>query len=251
MNDNGWIKLHRGLSEHWIWKDPVKLKWWIDILMSVNHEPCKVNIGVQLYDCGVGQSVMSLASWAERWGVCKDAARNYLRLLEQDHMITLENLTKTTRITVCKYVDYQVTLHDGQTQDKRKTNARPTQTRNNKENNIKESLEELPIEVSPKPKTKKSKEPKEVPAWKTDFDVYKQETLNAFRDLFKDPEFIGTISTNYPKADIRKSLNLAFVSYWGTEEGWAQKKKRKDTAVINWKSTMLKNFSKNIVNRSE
>lgn len=109
---DGWIKIYRTLREHWIWSDPVKLKWWIDILLTVNHAATKVNIGYQLYDCGRGQSVQSIGSWAKQWGTSKDTARNFLTLLEKDGMITREPLGKTTRLTVCNYESYQYGLHD-------------------------------------------------------------------------------------------------------------------------------------------
>jgi hypothetical protein len=68
---NGWISLHRKIQNHWIWEDPLKLKWWIDILLTVNHSDGEINIGLQLFDCKRGQSVMSLSSWAKRWGYPK------------------------------------------------------------------------------------------------------------------------------------------------------------------------------------
>lgn len=132
----GWIKIHRGISSHWIWKDSDKLKWWLDILLQVNHAPNKVNIGNQLFECGRGQSVMSLGTWANRWGVSKDKARNFLVLLEKDGMISHESLGKTTRITVCNYGNYQDGLHDSQTQDQRPNNdsQTPSHTNNNDNN---------------------------------------------------------------------------------------------------------------------
>jgi hypothetical protein len=128
----GWIKLHRKVIDHWIYKDPLKFHWWIDILLMVNHEDNKVNIGFELFDCKRGQSIMSLKNWADRWNINKDTARNFLKLLEKDGMIIHENLSKTTRLTVCNYEDYQVNLHDKQTTNKRQTNARQTQSDPNK-----------------------------------------------------------------------------------------------------------------------
>lgn len=140
---SGWIKIHRQLTEHWIWKDPDKLKWWLDILLTVNHTDAKVNIGLQLFDCKRGQSIMSLSNWAARWGVSKDKARNFLVLLEKDGMILHESLGKTTRITICNYDSYQGNLHDNQTITKRKATAKSPQSHTNKnekknknENNI-------------------------------------------------------------------------------------------------------------------
>lgn len=121
----GYICVFRSIKNHWIWKNPEKLKWWLDILLSVNYsiEIQKINIGNKLYECGRAQSIKSLSNWANEWGVSKDTARNFISLLVKDGMISLENLTKTTRITVCNYDSYQVVLHDEQTQTKRKPNA--------------------------------------------------------------------------------------------------------------------------------
>ena len=150
----GWIRLSRKIQEHWIWKDPVKLKWWIDILVTVNHSDTKVNIGMELYECKRGQSVMSLSNWAKRWGASKDSTRNFLNLLQKDGMILHENLVKTTRITVCNYDSYQTDLHDKQTTSKRKPNASRTQAErdtdtNNNDKNDKNDDNEKPITDKP------------------------------------------------------------------------------------------------------
>lgn len=120
---DGFIFLHRSIKEHWIWQDSAKLRCWIDLLISVNHAPAKVNIGLQLYDCQEGQTIKSLSSLAKDWGVSKDAARNFLTLLKSDGMIETENIGKSTRITICNWANYQRVLHDSQTQDKREPNA--------------------------------------------------------------------------------------------------------------------------------
>ena len=144
----GWISLYRSIKEHWIWDNPIKFQWWIDILLSVNHTPKKVNIGNDLILCEKGQSIASLQTWGKRWNVSKDTVRNFLKLLENDKMITLENLKKTTRITVCKYDSYQKGLHVKQTTSKRKPNTNQTQTdpnnnENNENNGNKENKKEL------------------------------------------------------------------------------------------------------------
>ncbi|MEI8087159.1 MAG: hypothetical protein WCG93_13195 [Paludibacter sp.] len=138
---DGWIKLHRQIRDNWIWKDPVKFQWWIDILMMVNHADKKVNIGFELYECKRGQSILSLKSWGERWGVSKDTVRNFFVLLSKDNMIICENLQKSTRITICNYDAYQGDLHTEQTQSKRLTNAKQTQAHPNKnDKNEKEQI---------------------------------------------------------------------------------------------------------------
>ncbi len=130
----GWIKLHRPIRDHWIWGDATKLKWWLDIVMEVNHAPAKVNIGYNLIECDRGQTVRSLQGWAERWNVSKDSARHFLRLLAKDKMIVLESLNITTRITVCNYDIYNEPTHESQTEAKRKPNGSQTEADPNKNN---------------------------------------------------------------------------------------------------------------------
>lgn len=142
MKEQGWISIYRSIRDHWIWQDPVKFQWWIDILLTVNHEDSKVNIGMQIIDCKRGQSVMSLLNWGKRWGVSKHAVHNFFTLLKNDNMITTENLTKSTRITVCNYDTYQEVLHATGTLRKRKGNATGTLgDTNNNDNNDNKGIE--------------------------------------------------------------------------------------------------------------
>jgi hypothetical protein len=139
-NREGWISIHRAIQDNWIWKDGNKLKWWLDILLTVNTNTAKVNIGNEIYDCKRGESLLSIQSWANRWGVSKDTARNFLNLLEKDNMITRVNLGKTTRLTVCKYDSYQQPLHVKPT-----TAVRSLYTNNKEDKENKESIGEKPI----------------------------------------------------------------------------------------------------------
>ena len=149
----GWIKIERDIIYHWIWTDPVKLKWWLDLLLMVNHSDTVVNLGFQLLVCSRGQSVMSLKSWAERWGVSKDSVRNYFVLLCKDKMISTENLKITTRITICNYDTYQGDLHDLQTLTKRKVTCKtlPTHPNKNVENEEDKKLQEENIHTFENP----------------------------------------------------------------------------------------------------
>ena len=146
---SGWIRLYRSIKKHWIWQDPIKFQWWIDILLSVNHSGKKVNIGYDIFDCEPGQSIKSLKNWADEWNVSKDTVRNFFTLLKKDRMIIAENLKKTTRITVCNYDDYQSSLHAKQTRSKREANAKQTQGYPNKndkkEKNVNNEEEIIPV----------------------------------------------------------------------------------------------------------
>jgi hypothetical protein len=122
--NSGFILVHRRMRDHWIWEDPVKLKWWLDILMECNHEGKSVNIGFQLIDCNRGQTINSLLTWSKRWRVDISTVRRFFKLCETDNMIVTENLLKTTRLTVCNYDSYNDPKQAKQTQSNSKTNAK-------------------------------------------------------------------------------------------------------------------------------
>jgi hypothetical protein len=139
---SGWIKIHRQLSDHWIWSKPEYLKWWIDILMSANIESKKVLIKGQLLEVNRGEVIYSYETWANRWKINKSKVLRFLKMLEKDSMIVLKSETITTRITICKYDTYQGERNDSETQVKRNWNASETQVKPTKE------VKELKNEIS-------------------------------------------------------------------------------------------------------
>ena len=143
----GWIKINRSIMEHWIWKDPIKLKWWLDILMTVNFKDAKILIGNHVVECKRGQSLLSLQSWADRWKVDKSKVRRFFILLQNENIIETESVQKTTRLTVLNYDSYQSNRNDDETMMKRKRNDDETIA--------------TPIEES-KQEIKKNKESKEL-----------------------------------------------------------------------------------------
>lgn len=138
----GYIMLFRSLQNHWIWNDAEKLKWWIDILLSVNWQDKKMPERYKLVDCKRGQTINSLDNWSKRWGVDKSTVRRFLKMLENDSMIVTENLQFTTRITVCNYDSYNNSRHTKQLQSKRNTTLVETERNaNNKDNNTNNSID--------------------------------------------------------------------------------------------------------------
>jgi DNA-binding transcriptional regulator YhcF (GntR family) len=129
---SGWIKLHRGIKNHWIYTEKrkfSKFEAWTDILLSVNHAQAKTIIKGKLITIERGESILSLDSWGMKWGWNKSAVNRFFDLLKKDGMIMLQNETVTTRLTVCNYASYQDERNAHETQTKRKRNASETQTK--------------------------------------------------------------------------------------------------------------------------
>jgi hypothetical protein len=144
----GWISLYRSIKDHWVWSDPIKLKWWLSVLFEVNHTDNKVAIGYNVIECKRGQSLKSLRTWATEFECGTKAATKFFDMLEKDGMITRETIGKgkhsTTLLTVCNYDTYQSKKVDKETLDatqgKRKGDTKETQGKrkghtNNNDNN--------------------------------------------------------------------------------------------------------------------
>ncbi|QPB56361.1 DnaD domain protein [Lacticaseibacillus paracasei] len=110
MADGGWIKLYRSIRSNWIWANGNEryAKWWMDLIMMVNHEPRKVLVNGNLITIGVGQRLTSIKKLSETWGTTRRTVDRFLSLLEQDKMIEVQKTkTKGTTIKVLHYADYQ------------------------------------------------------------------------------------------------------------------------------------------------
>jgi len=135
----GWILLHRKCLDHWLYNEnrpKTRREAWEDMLLLANHSGTKIPIGNELIDCKRGQSIRSLESWAKHFKWTKSKVKRFFDLLVKDNMIETENLHKTTRITICKYDDYQNVRNRDETQNFENRNTGETDLNpNNKEKN--------------------------------------------------------------------------------------------------------------------
>src|SRR5210317_2255507 len=99
MYSKGFIKIERKLSEHWIFQDSEKLKWWLILLLEVNYLPGKVMIGNNLIQIDKGQSAKSLRSWAKLLNTGTKSVVSFFDLLESDKMLKRETVGKGKQST--------------------------------------------------------------------------------------------------------------------------------------------------------
>ena len=78
--------------------------------------------------------------------------------------------------------------------------------------------------------------------WKDDFDIYKENVRNGYREIIEDEAWFKKQSEFYPNVNILKSIEKSCVNFWITEAGWKNKKKAK-TETINWKLTFANAIS--------
>jgi len=141
---SGWIKVHRKVQDHWIFKEQrefSRFEAWLDLLLCANHSEQQVIIQGVIYTVKQGESLHSLETWAKRWNWSKSKVKRFFDTLTKELMIVTTNETKTTRVTICNYASYQVERNADDTQTKRRRNADETQTEPNKnEENEKNDL---------------------------------------------------------------------------------------------------------------
>jgi len=82
-----------------------------------------------------------------------------------------------------------------------------------------------------------------IKTWRNDFKTYYEELISECKKLKDDKEWLSDRQKYHSNLDIFLSLNKAVKDYWGTEEGWKQKKKDRKTIKINWKLTMANALS--------
>ena len=129
MSDNGWIAIHRKIRENWIWKDPEKLRAWLDILLMVNHEEKTIPYNGKMITIYPGQRLTSIYQLADRWGWSKHRVYRFLTLLKADKMCTTDGTTGGTIITVVNWGFYQTKRNtDGTTNGTTGDTTNGTQT---------------------------------------------------------------------------------------------------------------------------
>lgn len=104
----GWIKLYRDITEHWVFRDPLLLKIWIDILFMANHESKKIPLNNQLIEIHRGQFWTSVRKLSARWNIDTKTTAKKLKLLQSDGMIYVDSRKGYgTLVTVQNYGVYQ------------------------------------------------------------------------------------------------------------------------------------------------
>lgn len=105
----GFIPLYRSIQDHWLWNnnEPFsKGQAWIDLLLSVNHEEKKIMINNTMVTIKPGQRWTSLRTLAATWNWSKDRVSRYIKLLKSDGMITTDETSCGTLLTIVNWESY-------------------------------------------------------------------------------------------------------------------------------------------------
>ena len=150
---SGWIKLHRGIFDHWIASDPECLCVWLRMLTDANFEDKKHLFNGALIEIKRGQIIFGLEAWSAKTGVTISKLRRLLDMLEKDRMIDRQKTNKYSLISILNYSLYQ----DDDRQNASKTQADDKQTATPKElKNIRSKEVNTLVDSSESPSQQKS-----------------------------------------------------------------------------------------------
>lgn len=130
---DGWVKLHRSITENWVWNDKPfsKGQAWIDLIIMANHKDNKFPLGDKVVTVERGSLITSEIKLMERWGWSKSKVRLFLNQLQNDGMIVKKSDRKKTTINIVNYGTYQETeTTEKPVKDHKKTTDRPLKDTN-------------------------------------------------------------------------------------------------------------------------
>lgn len=157
----GWIKLHRSIKDHWIYKEKrkfSKFEAWVDLILLVNHKDNNFVLGNEVMECKRGMHITSKKELSLRWNWSITKVTGFLNLLQNDKMISYISDTKKTLISIENYDLYQghSKIEKKQMKNERKTNENQKKTNKNEKNEKNEKEIYMPIVEYLNKKTGKS-----------------------------------------------------------------------------------------------
>ena len=224
----GYVKLWRKSTDSKIFSDGLSaFGFWCWLLVKANHK--------EGWFCGVkvepGQIATSYGSIADSTGASVKQCRNWLEKLVENNMIKKENwANRFTIITICNWPTYQYKdVTTGQTEGTTEgtTEGKPRANQGQQSKNG------------------KNEENEKNNTWRENFALYLELVEKAKEDLLKDNKEIAKQEGYYHNVDIKMSIEKSVSNYWGTDEGWKNKKSKRSEP--NMKRTLINAIEKSRV----
>lgn len=112
---SGFVLMHRGVRDHWIWDAPHSpYQAFSDLIFSANWCDITANVDGKLRTISRGQLIVSEVKLGQSWKWSRGKVARLFKLLIQDKMIEVERLSKGSLVTILNYEKYQSRTADGQ-----------------------------------------------------------------------------------------------------------------------------------------
>jgi len=139
--NNGWIKLHRKLTEKGYYNKSHYVHLWVHLLLKANHKEKEFMWNKQLIMIKEGQLLTGRKELSKETGIPETTIERILEMLESEQQIGQQKTQKFRVITILNWKEYQQA--DIKTDNKRTTDGQQMDTNKNDKNdknekNIKE-----------------------------------------------------------------------------------------------------------------
>jgi predicted transcriptional regulator len=164
MNEGGWIKLHRQITEKGYYTDSAFIHLWVHLLIKANHKEKEFLFNGKLQICERGQLITGIHALARETGIHRSKVERILRVLESEKKIEKQANNKFSLITILNYENYQESEKQKEkpARNQREASEKPARTNKN-EKNIKNEKKENAGTPAGARKRKKQKEKLEAP----------------------------------------------------------------------------------------
>ncbi len=108
MEDETWIKLYRKILKSPIWENEKALKVWVWCLVKATHKEREQLVGKTIVYLKKGQFVTGRKKASDELNMKERTVYDYLKLLEQLQMISINSNNKFSIVTVERWEDYQI-----------------------------------------------------------------------------------------------------------------------------------------------
>jgi hypothetical protein len=103
----GWVRLHRSITDHWVFQDAEFFRCWTLMIMDANHQTKKHMFNGALMTIERGQFIFGLEAYERKSGMTIARLRRLLSMLETEGMINRQKTNKFSLISITNYEDYQ------------------------------------------------------------------------------------------------------------------------------------------------
>ena len=129
---SGWVKLHRTITDSFVFQNPDRLKFWIWCLCKASHKERIQNVGLQEVPLKKGQFVFGRKKAANELNMDESKIYRLLKTFEKREKIEVKSNNKFSVVTVVNWSVYQDDEQQCEQQSNNKITTNEQQSNTNK-----------------------------------------------------------------------------------------------------------------------
>lgn len=129
---SGWVKLHRSVTDSFVFQNPDRLKFWIWCLCKASHKERTQNIGLQEIVLNPGQFVFGRKKASSELNMEESKVYRLIKTFEKRDKIEVKSNNKFSVVTIVNWTFYQDCEQQSEQQSNNKLTTNQQQSNTNK-----------------------------------------------------------------------------------------------------------------------